>query len=414
MHKRVEGAFRGMQVCVTGATGGIGGRLVEKLVLEHGARVKVLVRDLRKVPRLARMPVELVYGEVTAPADVARAVEGCEVVFHCAHGNSPDPEVQRRINLDGTRSVVEACLRHGRPRLVHASTCRVYGALTPDGDLDETAPYRPSGQAYSDSKLEAEKLVFDAHREHGLPVTAIQPTSVYGPWIAVWTSMYMQRLRKGRMILVDGGEGLCNAVYVDDVADALLLAGVRDEAVGEAFLISDRQPITWGRFHDAFAELIGTGPGVNMSRDEALAFYAEWQREHRPRSVFQELPAVWREEKGFHKRIWATREYQLARRVVHALRPKRPPKPARPKSFVRTQGAVIAAPLREIAPLTPEQVDFFAAKTWFRVEKAQRLLGYEPQFDFARGMEVVGEWARWAGLAPEIAAFPAEKMAKTA
>lgn len=406
--------YRGMQVCVTGATGGIGGRLVEKLVLEHGARVRVLVRDLRKAPRLARMPVEFVSGEVTSKEDALELVQGCEAVFHCAHGNSPDPEIQRHVNVEGTRAVLDACLRSGRPRLVHASTCRVFGALTPDGDLDETAPYQSSAQAYADSKVEAERMVLSCHQDHGLPVSAIQPTTVYGPWIAVWTAMFMQRLQKGRMILVDGGEGLCNAVYVDDVADAMLLAGVRPEAVGESFLISAREPITWRRFHDAFAHLVDADPGVEMSQAEALAFYETWEREHRPRSLMRELPLLWREEQGFRQRVRNTREYRFARNVYHRLRSRRPEsKPTGPRPFTRPARRAVERPMRAISPLPPEQVRFFAAKTRFRIDKAERLLGYAPQFDFERGMDMVRAWAHWANLVPRAAA-EGDRVAKTA
>ena len=87
----------GKRALVTGGTGFIGGRLVERL-LREGADVRVLVRNFMKAPRLARHSVEMVAGDASVQADVERAVAGCDVVFHCAYGNSGSEEDQRRGN----------------------------------------------------------------------------------------------------------------------------------------------------------------------------------------------------------------------------------------------------------------------------------------------------------------------------
>src|SRR5436305_15155746 len=109
----------------------------------------------------------------------------------------------------------------------------VYGQTT-DGDLDETAPRRRFGNAYSDSKLEAEQIALSS----GLPVAVLQPTAVYGPYGGVWTEAVIRALKAGRQILVNGGDGLGNAVYVDDLVSAMLLAAVKVGVVREPFLIS--------------------------------------------------------------------------------------------------------------------------------------------------------------------------------
>ena len=401
MHsRRVDSEYRDKTVCVTGATGGIGARLVEKLTLEHGARVRVLVRNLTRAPRVARLPVDLVCGDVNNAEETARAIQGCDVVMHCAYGGGGgDVEAHRRTNVGGTENVLAGCRRQGA-RLVHVSTCRVYGMQAPDGDLDETSPYRASGVAYADSKLDAEKMVFDWHRRYGMPVAVIQPTTVFGPFVQVWTMAYMKMLSRFRPILVDHGAGVCNAVYVDDVVDAMLLAGVREEAVGENFLISANEPISWAQFHDAFAALLGAPPGVPMSRHDALAYYNSAESGEKPQSLLRELPAIWHEEVGFRKRVSATLEYRTLRNVKRRLVPKRRAafKPARGSVKPRPESTE-AQPL-PVRPLTPAEVDFFAGRTRFRIDKAKRLLGYEPQFEFERGMEMVAAWARWADLAP--------------
>lgn len=262
----------GKRALVTGATGFIGGRLVDALVVQHGVSVRALVRNFTKAPRLARHAVQMVPGDASVEADVRRAAEGCDLIFHCSYGNSGDQEAQRQGTLGSTRHVLEAALRGGA-RVVNVSTVAVYGA-TADGDLTEASPRPGGGDVYSDSKLEAERLCKQYAKERGLAVATVQPTIVYGPFGPAWTLRILNDLSSWRVILVDGGRGLCNAVYVDDVVQAMLLAAVRDEAVGEEFLIAGPEPVTWKEFLGRHAELLGTDCTVELSFDEARALFA--------------------------------------------------------------------------------------------------------------------------------------------
>ena len=167
-------------VLVTGATGFIGGRLAERLVVEHGARVRALVRNFGRAARLARYPIELVHGDLKSAESVERAVAGCDYVFHCAYGSDGEDDSRRVVNAQGTSHVLEAALQHRCKRVVHTSTVTVYGN-TPDGPLDETAPRRKTGFAYGDSKIEAEEAAL-RYVTRGLSVAVVQPTVVYGPF----------------------------------------------------------------------------------------------------------------------------------------------------------------------------------------------------------------------------------------
>ncbi len=392
----------GKRVLVTGGTGGIGGRLVEKLVLECGADVNVLVRNLTRAPRITRLPVDIIQGDVMNLSDVNRAISGCDVVFHCAYGNSGDREQKRIANVDGTRNVMEACLHAGIKRIVHVSTCRVFGVVTPDEDLDESAPRKYSNNPYTDSKLDAENIVFEYVEKRGLPVSVIQPTTVYGPFVPVWTLRVMERVKTGRTILVNGGNGICNAVYVDDVVNGMLLAAVREEAVGEAFLISGESPITWHEFYDGFTQMVAGAGTVNMSVEEAKAYSVKQKKRQKCNSVFREPIRILRDDKEIRKRIRNTCEVSALIRTAKFILPEGIQQYLKKRNQMPEGTTRVGDVYNREMPihvLTPQEIAYFAAKTRFRIDKAKQLLGYQPAFDFQLGMQITEAWARWSNLA---------------
>jgi len=389
------GAFAGRRVLVTGGTGFIGGRLAERLALEHGDEVVALVRNLASAARLARFPVTVVRGDVTDRAALARAVAGCDLVFHCAYGTKGSQKLRSRVNREGTRRVLEAAREAGVKRAVHLSTLMVYGQ-TQDGDLDERARRRKFGNAYADSKLQAEKIALSSK----LPVVVLQPTAVYGPYGGVWTETVLRSLRQGRQILVDGGEGLANAVYVDDLVTAMLLAAVAPEAAGESFLISGPEAVSWKTFYGCFERMLGgEARTVEMSAAEALAHYKRWKRAQ-PWGVGEGLRLLKRDS-AFRDRLMASRDGLWLRDLASALLPERVQEAikvrlagggGRPQGPAEEEGAL------PILPCEPKMIGFLRAKTRVRIDKARRLLGYEPAYDLERGMALTEAWARWANV----------------
>src|SRR6185503_7503573 len=324
----------------------------------------------------------------------------------CAYGTSGSQKHRAHTNRAGTRRVLEASAAAGVRRLVYLSTLMVYGR-TGDGELDETAPRRRFGNAYSDSKLDAEREAMGWARQGRAPVVVLQPTAVYGPWGGVWTAQPLAALASGRWILVDGGRGIANAVYVDDLVSAMLLAAVRDGVVGEAFLVSGPEPVEWSELFGRFAAMLDGGdmPAAAstrlapMSADAARAF---WKRHRRavPR-LHRELLGAFRGDRSLRDRLMGTRELHALRELASAVLPEGVQQrikrgmsgEARPSGLAAGQDGK-----PPIHPLSPELIDFFAARTRVRIDKARRLLGYEPAFSLERGMELTREWARWANL----------------
>src|ERR1700733_10440584 len=143
----------GSTVLVTGATGFIGGRLVERLIQQGEVQVRCIVRDASTTAPLNRLPVELLPMDLRNGNEMNRAMKGVDYVFHCAYDWR-----SRSQNLNGLRNIVEACATHSVKRLVHVSTFSVYDPF-PDGPLTEESPDGDRASVYVETKLDLEKII---------------------------------------------------------------------------------------------------------------------------------------------------------------------------------------------------------------------------------------------------------------
>jgi nucleoside-diphosphate-sugar epimerase len=383
-------------VLVTGATGCIGGRLVEKLFVEGSAHVRVLVRNLTRMPRIARFPIEWVRGDIIDPAVVQQAVQGCDVVFHCAYDFSAAPDGQGATAIVGTRNVAEAVLRAGVPRMVHVSSFAVYGAVS-DVELTELSPWRRTASRYAQLKRAAERLVVKLNQEQGLPAVVLQPTLVYGPFSIHWTIRPSLQLKTGVVPLVDGGRGICNAVYVDDVVEALLLAARQPRVIGETFLISGDEPVTWRRFYRAYEAALGIETTVDMSEHDlreamkkhardggTLTVMMDWARSPIVFSELVKLPIVQASLRTL-KACLSEEQWQSLKDRVFGC----------PTRNGNGNGAS-AKPLH-----LPDEalLALYQSQAGVSVEKAKKHLAYMPKFSFEQGMERTERFLRWANLA---------------
>jgi dihydroflavonol-4-reductase len=211
----------GDRVLVTGGTGFVGGLLLTRLVAE-GRQVRALIRRPADREQLPDPRVELALGDLRDEDSLARAADGCAVVYHLAGMNQlclPDPAPLYLVNVEGTRRMLQAARRAGVRRVVHTSSAATLGG---DGTrvVDESAgPPEEFTSHYARSKFEAEELAlaFD-----GVEVVAVNPSSVQGPGRTTGTAKVFIGYLNGRLPFdLPARFGLC---YTEDCVNGHLLA----------------------------------------------------------------------------------------------------------------------------------------------------------------------------------------------
>jgi len=256
---------------VTGATGFVGSHVARALV-ERGDNVRVTVRARSPSEPLAGLDAERVnLPDVTDRRARRHALKGVERVFHVAGTTNLrlGAAEARRVNTEGTRTVLEEALRAGVQRVVHTSSVAAIGPAPAHSALDERAPYPGDlGLPYPDSKhaAEVEALRVGAH---GLPVVIVNPAHVFGPgdWGPSSTDVVRRFLLRRIPAYVGGA---INIVDVRDVAAGHLLADERRRP-GERYVLGNRN-YTWDRLFAELAHVSGVDPpAVRVPYPVALA-----------------------------------------------------------------------------------------------------------------------------------------------
>jgi dihydroflavonol-4-reductase len=273
----------------------------------------------------------VVYADIRDREAVEHAVESCDAVVHLVSNfrkGGSDKKEAYAVNVEGTMNVLQAALKQGVKRVVHCSTIGVHGDVK-EVPADENTPFNPS-DLYQETKLIAEQKAWDFHRETGLPVTVIRPISLLGPGDKRMLKLF-KMIKKGRFVMVGSGDALFQPAYIDDVVKGFLLALDKDEAIGEPFIIGSEEYLP-------LRELVAL--------------------------IAQELDAP-------------------------------PPKYHIPLGPVLSLAAVserVFVPLGLEPPLHRRRVSFFQNNRAFKIDKAKRLLGYQPEVSLREGIRRTIQW----------------------
>jgi nucleoside-diphosphate-sugar epimerase len=274
-------------------------------------------------------------------AAVGQATAGANYIFHCAY-DPRDPE----SNIAGTKNLIASSRDARVNRFVHVSSFAVYQPF-PRHRIDETTRDGDRSIGYVDVKLHLEEMVLKATSAGNLQGTIIQPSIVFGAGCWAWSRAPADLLLRGNVVLPDNGEGRCNLVYVDDVVQAMMRAAVLPAAVGQRFLISGAEALTWRDYYSAIAAELGLPGPLDLA---ALPTEV--------RTLIQDSgrlrPASWR-----------------------SLLPK-------PLSRLLSR----AVPDRSATHGTlPELQNMFLCHAAADITLARTLLRYEPRFTLQRGLE---------------------------
>jgi len=321
---------------VTGGTGFTGSHLVRRL-LGRAHRVRVLDREAGLfADELRSLGAELHLGSVTDAALVERLTAGCQQVFHLAAAfrqiNLPK-RLYWEVNVEGTRRVAEASLRHGVERLIYCSTQGVHGDIK-ELPGHEDSPITPEDY-YQLTKYEGEQAVAEIAGQ-SLAYTILRPMAIYGPGDPGRFLLLFRAVRSGRFLMFGDGNTLYHPLYIDNLVDAFESAAERSEAIGRTYLIGD------DRYY-SLNELV---------REVGRSLGLEVKITHLP-----------------FRPLWA------AALVCEA----------------------VCGPLRIEPPLFRRRVDWFRQNRAFSIERAKRELGFRPKVDLRTGLALTAQWYKTHG-----------------
>lgn len=315
---------------ITGARGFIGAALAECFRADGWQTIGVDV--------VADPDAGIVAGDIGEPGAWQAAAEGADAILHTAAvvSNAVGHDEQWRVNVLGTRRVIDAAVSGGVPRFVLFSSVRAFGdGGFPDG-VDERWPIRPDGNAYVDTKVAAEQVALQAHAAREVEVTVIRPGDVYGPGSRPWVVLPLELVRSGRAVLPDGGRGIFSPVYIDDLVEGVFRAATTPEGVGEVFTFTSGEHVTTLDYFGHLSRMAGKGEPRTAPLRVLVAAAAATSRIERLRGAPSEN--------------------------------------------------------------TPETLRYLVRDGTYSSRKAREVLGWEPQVMLPEGMRRVEEWAREQGL----------------
>ncbi|MFV8749643.1 NAD-dependent epimerase/dehydratase family protein [Nannocystaceae bacterium ST9] len=326
-----------MTVLVTGG-GGFLGRSIVRALLDRGVAVRSLARGDH--PQLREWGVDVRRGDVAEADAVARAVEGCEAVFHVAARVDVWGPWERffATNVIGTRNVIAACQAQGVGKLIYTSTPSVVHGGDAVAGVDESAPYPDHFEAhYPATKAIAERELLAANSPT-LATVAIRPHLVWGPGDSSMLPRVLAKARAGRVRNI-GAPQTIDTVYIDNAVDAHLLAYDKlapgAPPAGRAYFITQGEPLEGPTF---LADLLGAAGLPPVSKSISIG---------KARAVASVAEAIWK----------------LFR-------------------------------LRGEPPITRFVVSQLSTAHWYDISAARRDLGYAPRVSYAEGMSRLRGWLR--------------------
>lgn len=266
-----------MKVFVTGSTGFIGKYVTETLSKAgHDLVCLVWEKEAAHPPQhLIRLGAELVIGDVTDPSTFREAMNGCDALVHLAGIYTtwePDPSIYTRINVDGTRKVMEAALDAQLSKVIEVSTYAIWGGTTDFPFTEKSEPGERPASEYARTKRRGELEAWKLHEEKGLPLVVIYPCNVLGAGDTRPTGSYINDLVNRRLPATMFNDSIMTFVHVRDVALAILRALETPDNIGEGYIIG-KERLTVDEMNRMVAQASGV-PLPALSLPGPLAIFS--------------------------------------------------------------------------------------------------------------------------------------------
>lgn len=250
-----------MKILVTGADGLLGSNLVREL-LSRGHQIRAFVQPGRQQKTLDGLPIEKFPGNLLNAGEVISAAAGCEAIIHCAASTAVWPirsEIINRVNIDGTKNIIQAVYKNNIPRLVYVGTANSFGFGSKEQPGVEGNPYKSAtyGLDYMDSKYKAMLVVLDEVKKNSLPAIVVNPTFMFGPYDSTPSSGAMiVALYKGKVPgYTKGGR---NYLCAKDAAVAIANA-VTMGRTGECYILGNEN-LSYQQIFTKISTTIGVKP----------------------------------------------------------------------------------------------------------------------------------------------------------
>ncbi len=320
----------GKNILVTGGTGFTGSCLVDRL-LKRGH--KVIALDVTKgyADEIKKNGAKVVFGSVCNKKLVNKLMKNIDVVFHVAavfNQISASNKDYWDVNVNGTKVVLEAALKHNVKKFINCSTCGVHGAVK-QIPANENAPLTPDDY-YQYTKLQGELLATEFFKKNNMAGVTIRPGGIYGPRDPRFLRLF-KTIKNGKFIMFGNGNVYYHLCYIDNLVDAFELAMSKKEAIGNTYLIADEKYVA---IKDFVAEIA---------------------------------------------------------KVLNAPAPRRRI-PVWPVWFAGLLCEIACKPFGIEPPLFRRRVAFFVNNRAFDISKAKRELGYKPRVSFSEGVTRTAEW----------------------
>lgn len=280
---------------------------------------------------------DIVEGDISQPDTISQLLQECDVIIHTAAlvSNAMQDSDMWRVNVLATRNLIHAAKEHKVRRFVQISSIVAYGNSA-EGELDENHPVHADGGSYVLTKLASEHVVLSEQANHDIEVVILRPGDAYGPGSRPWIIAPLEAIAKNQFMLPAKGEGFFRPIFIDDLVRGIALAASHPNAAGEIFNLSCE--------------------GYMLTK-EYFAPHYKWLGKKGPMLV----------------------STKLALRV----------------SAIASKVADLMGNLNEASPSTVMQL---STKSWFSIQKAERILGWRPEVSFEDGMKATHKWAQEQGL----------------